>query len=252
MVYVLLPAYNEEKGVGKVLDRLPQVMAQADAPFRIVVVDDGSRDRTAEVVSGFQSRLDLKLIRFEKNRGVGEVFKAGLRFIVENSASPEQDVCVVLDSDNTQDPLLMLKMISRVREGSDIVIASRFAGDGGMVGCPLFRRMLSAGASWLLRLLIGLPGVKDYSTFYRAYRVSLLQAGFARYGDALLAGQGFAAIAGLLIRLARLSGRISEVPFLLRYDLKEGRSGIKLGKTILGYLALACSYRFSGGRSAKA
>ena len=238
MIYVLLPAYDEEAGLSKVLPALQSLAPTLDAPLRVVVVDDGSADRTSEVARAFADRLDVKLITFEKNRGVGEVFKEGFRFVMEDSASAGEDVCVVLDSDNTQDPRLISEMVRRVRGGDDVVIASRFARGGRMVGCPWVRQLFSYGVLWLMRLLVGLPGVRDYSTFYRAYRVSILKRGFELYGDGLLAGRGFAVGGGLLIRLGNVTDRMSEVPLVLRYDLKGGRSGMRLTRTIRGYLEL--------------
>ena len=72
MITILLPAYNEEKGLAALLSRLPGVMAIPSEPWRVVVVDDGSRDRTSEIAASFKDRLDVHLIRFERNRGVGE------------------------------------------------------------------------------------------------------------------------------------------------------------------------------------
>ncbi|MCO5060636.1 MAG: glycosyltransferase family 2 protein [Kiritimatiellae bacterium] len=238
MIYVLLPAYNEEKGLQEVLPVLERLREKLDAPLRVVVVNDGSRDRTAEVARSFQNRLDLHLIDFPKNQGVGEVFRQGFRFVVSDSHTPNDDICIVLDSDNTQDPALIPIMIEKIRGGSDLVIASRFEAGGKMIGCPWPRQLLSYGVGTLLKVFVGLRGVKDYSTFYRAHRVRILAEGFARYGDGLLAGKGFAVMGGMLIRLSNITDRMTEVPLVLRYDLKGGSSGIKLWKTIRGYIEL--------------
>jgi len=238
VIYVLLPAYNEEKGLQEVLPVLERLRESLDAPLRVVVVNDGSRDRTAEVARSFQNRLDLHLIDFPKNQGVGEVFRQGFRFVVSDSHTPNDDICIVLDSDNTQDPALIPIMIEKIRGGSDLVIASRFEAGGKMIGCPWPRQLLSYGVGTLLKVFVGLRGVKDYSTFYRAHRVRILAEGFARYGDGLLAGKGFAVMGGMLIRLSNITDRMTEVPLVLRYDLKGGSSGIKLWKTIRGYIEL--------------
>lgn len=242
MIYVLLPSFNEELGLAQLLPRLQEMAKQSPDTFKIVVVDDGSRDKTSEVAASFSDRLDLKLIRFEQNRGVGEVFRAGFHFVCEDSRSPNQDICVALDSDNTQDPNVMISMVQRIQAGDDLVIASRYEGEGHMVGCPWHRSLYSYGVSWLLRLLTRLSAIKDFSTFYRAYRVRLLQKGFERYGENLLAGRGFAVMGACLLKLANLTGKISEVPLILRYDLKAGSSGNKIGKTIRGYLELIMEY----------
>lgn len=247
MVYILLPAYNEEKGIGKVLERIRALALQSSEPFRVVVVDDGSWDHTSEIIASFSDRLDIKLFTFGQNRGVSEVFKTGMRFIAEDSRNPEEDICIVLDSDNTQDPGLIPEMTKKIQAGDDIVIASRFARGGKMVGCPWMRQCFSFVVSGMMQLLIRLPQVRDYSTFYRAYRVRVLKEGFARYGDGLFAGRGFAAIGALLIKLGNVTSRISEIPFILRYDLKAGASGIKLMKTIRGYLELIYEFWKSDG-----
>lgn len=209
-----------------------------DAPMRIIVVNDGSRDRTADVARSFQSRADLHLIDFPKNQGVGEVFRQGFRFVVSDSKDPENDIVIVLDSDNTQDPKLIPEMIKKIRAGDDLVIASRFEGNGRMVGCPWRRQLLSFGVATILRTLVHVPGVRDYSTFYRAHRVRIIAKGFELYGDGLLEGKGFAVMGAMLIRLSNVTSRISEVPLILRYDLKGGTSGIKIWKTIRGYIEL--------------
>jgi dolichol-phosphate mannosyltransferase len=238
VIYIVLPSYNEEKALRKLLPLIQETASAANFPFRVIVVDDGSRDGTSEVARSFADALNIRVLRFEQNRGVAEVLKAGLRLVLEESRDPDEDVCVILDADNTHDPRLILEIIPKLREGEDIVVASRFRGNGGMVGCPLPRRLLSYAVSWTMRIAIHIPHITDYSTFYRAYRVSVLRKGFDAYGDDLLAGKGFAPVGGMLIKLSNLTRRISEVPLLLRYDLKAGRSGNRLFKTARGYVEL--------------
>lgn len=237
MIYILLPSYNEEAGLSEILPVLARIAPPGE--FRVIVVDDGSRDRTSEVAARFKGPLDLHLIRFERNRGVSEVFFAGMSHIIEDSRDPDNDVCVVLDADGTQDPLIMLPMINAVNaQGADIVIASRFVPGGGMIGCPLPRTILSVGTSWLLRSVVRMPGVKDYSVFFKAYRVRVLKEGFTRYGRDILKGRGFSGICGMLIRLGNVTRNITEIPLVLRYDLKGGSSGMRILRTMRGYLEL--------------
>jgi len=238
VIFVLLPAYNEEQGIRQVLTRIKQIAEATKEPFRVIVVDDGSADKTSEYPRSFSDQLDLKLIVFPENRGVAEVFRIGFRYICDESADPANDICIVLDSDNTQDPRVMVDLIKKIREGDDLVIASRFKSPGRMVGCSLMRHLYSVGLSILMQLIVGLPGVKDYSMFYRAYRVSLLKKGFSRYEDRLVEGKGFSVMGGCLIKLSNLTNRISEVPLTLRYGKKRGASGINVLKTIRGYMEL--------------
>src|SRR5262249_52265369 len=118
---------------------------------------------------------------------------------------------------------------------------------GGMVKAPFVRCVLSLGVAWLLRHAIAIEGIKDYSTFYRGYRVKLLKRGFAIYGDDLIRGEGFSGMADMLIKLCGLaSNRGGEVPLVLRYDLKEGGSGMRILRTIRGYIGvIARHHRFA-------
>jgi dolichol-phosphate mannosyltransferase len=245
MIYVLLPSYNEESGLQEVLPALIDIAASYKEPMRVVVVDDGSKDRTSEVVRSFEKKLDLKLITFPQNQGVTEVFRQGFKFIMADSKNHGHDICIVLDSDNTQDPRLIPEMVRRIEQGDDIVIASRFEGNGGMVGCPWVRQIFSYGVSWIMRILAGLPNVKDYSIFYRACRVSLIKAGFDRYGERLIEGKGFASICSLLLKMGTITRKTSEIPLILRYDNKQGMSGNKIFRTIRGYLELIWQYIIS-------
>jgi dolichol-phosphate mannosyltransferase len=247
MIYVVLPAFNEEKGIGAVLTKLADMTANVSEKWRIIVVDDGSRDRTSEIARTYKDKLDLHVIQFPQNRGVADVFREGFGFVCTDSEKPEEDICVLLDSDNTQDPLVIWDMIKKIREGEDVVIASRFEGEGKMIGCPFQRQLFSYGISWILRALVRLPNVKDYSTFYRAYRVSILKDALERFGASFFEGKGFAVAAGMLLKLGIVTRRFAEIPLILRYDLKGGASGNKIMKTITGYLGLIWLYVVTAG-----
>lgn len=246
-VFVLLPAYNEEKGLPEVLRKLISMRSESTIDFQVVVVDDGSKDQTTPVALQFKNQLPLHVITFERNRGVAEVFRQAFLYACTHSRTSERDIAVVLDSDNTQDPNVMKLMIDKINAGDDVVIASRFEGDGRMIGCPPSRAVFSYGISWILRILARMPKVKDYSTFYRAYRISILKEAFNAFGDSLLEGKGFSVAAGLLLKIGTITKRISEVPLILRYDLKGGASGNKIWKTINGYLQLLAQYILTDG-----
>jgi dolichol-phosphate mannosyltransferase len=242
MVYILLPAYNEEEGLEHLLDRIARISKAFSLDCRILIVNDGSTDHTGLVIKSYSDRMPIEVITFERNSGITKVFAAGFEKICKTAA--DDDICITMDSDNTQNPYVILDMLKVIREDpeTEIVIASRFEEGGGMIGAPFIRRCLSIGVSYMLRRVVGLGGVKDYSTFYRAYRVRVLKKGFAKYGDDLIKGHGFSAMARLLIKLSTVAGGIKEAPFILRYDLKEGGTGMNITKTILGYLDIMAEH----------
>ena len=245
MLHIVLPAYNEEEGLEKLLERIRRIARANAIDYRLVIVNDGSRDHTAEVVQSFAIDMPIDLVNFAANAGVTEVFRTGFRRVCDRAA--DDDICITMDADNTQNPYVMLDVLTKLHSGCDLVVASRFAPGGGMVKAPFVRCMLSLGVAWLLRHAIAIDAVKDYSTFYRGYRVKLLKRGFAIYGDDLIHGEGFSGMADMLIKLCGLAGGgVGEVPLVLRYDLKEGGSGMRIFRTIRGYIGvIARHHRFA-------
>jgi dolichol-phosphate mannosyltransferase len=241
MVYIVLPAYNEEEGLEKLLERIRRITRAFSLDYQLIIINDGSKDHTAAVVESYMKEMPIELINFEENKGITQVFRVGLRRVCD--LGQDQDVCITMDSDNTQNPYVILDILRKLGNSFDMVIASRFEEGGKMVKAPWLRMVLSLGVAWLLKRLIPIPGVQDYSTFYRGYRVGLLKKGFALYGDALIEGHGFSGMADLLIKLSKLTHRIGEVPLVLRYDLKEGGSGMRIFRTLRGYLQLIWKHK---------
>lgn len=248
MIYILLPAYNEEEGLEHLLDRLRRIGKAFSVEYKVVIVNDGSTDHTELVIRSYANEMPIENISFNNNKGVTKVFLEGFKRICKEAQ--DDDICVTMDSDNTQNPYVILDML-KVLDGParpDIVIASRFEKGGAMIGAPIIRTWFSVGISYILRMVVGLKGVRDYSTFYRAYRVGVIKRGFSKYGDDIIKGYGFSAMARFLIKLSSVTDRICEVPFILRYDLKEGGSGMNIGKTIIGYFWLISEYLNSNKR----
>lgn len=239
MIFILLPAYNEEEGIEKLLDRLRRITQTFIEQYKILIVNDGSADHTLQVIECFKDELNIEIISFPKNQGVTKVFQVGLEKIC--SEGKDDDVCITMDSDNTQNPYVILDMLEKMETSADIVIASRFAKGGKMIGAPALRRFLSYAVAFLMGKIANIKGITDYSTFYRGIRVRILRQGLQKYGDTLITGHGFSSMAGLLVKLSQFTDRISEVPLTLRYDLKEGGSGMRIFKTIRGYLNLMFS-----------
>lgn len=237
MIHILMPAYNEEEGLEKLLSRIDLAMRYLKKTYHVYIVNDGSLDRTKEVIHCFQEQMPITLINFEKNRGITEVFRKGFEVVLEKAQ--DDDMIVTLDSDNTQTPFIIIDFDRQYSKGNDIIIASRFVPGAACVGVPLFRHFLSVGVAVLLRTLFPIKGVSDYSTFCRGYRAGLIRKSREIYGASLISGAGFSSMAAFLLRLCFLENvKVCEVPIRLRYDLKEGGSGIRIFKTIRGYLSL--------------
>ncbi len=235
-LWMMLPAYNEAANLAPLLTDLAAMHAAwgPGAPrLQVVVVDDGSRDETAAVARRDYG-IPVTVVPHGVNRGLGAAMRTGIEHVLAHAAP--QDWMASMDADHTHPPELLLGMWARAQAGADLVIASRYQPGAQIHGLVWYRRLISHGASWVLRLLF--PGARDYTCGYRLYRVSLLAAGRRRWGANFLNQRGFSIMVDLLLKLRRLCRRIDEVPLVLRYDRKQGVSKMKLVRTSVTTLAL--------------
>lgn len=236
MIYIVLPAYNEERDIRALLERIRDVMTDPALDGKVLVVNDGSTDGTVSVVNAFAQTVPLELLQHEKNKGLGQAITTGLRRASELASG--SDIIVAMDADNTHDPKLIKQMVQHIQAGKDVVIASRYEKGGEEIGLSWPRHVFSWGASFLLRLFFSIPGAKDYTCGYRAYRGELLHEAFKYYGDRFIEERGFTCMAEILLKLGGLSARVGEVPLVLRYDFKSGQSKMKVFRTVWRYLVL--------------
>jgi dolichol-phosphate mannosyltransferase len=244
MIIVTLPAYNEEPSLRALLEALRESMREQRFTYRVILVNDGSTDGTPTVAEDLAGSMPLERIDHAENRGLGEAMRTGLWRAVR--VAGDDDIVVTMDADNTHTPSLIAPMVRGIRDGSDVVIASRFRPGARSLGVPLYRRLLSCGASWAFRLVFPTRGVRDFTSGYRAYRADLLARAFERYGAQLFAESGFACTVDVLLRLRSLGARICEIPLILRYDFKYGVSKMLVTRTIGETLRLLVARRLGG------
>ena len=245
VIHVVLPAYNEERRIGGLLDRIEEAMHEESLSYAVVAVDDGSTDATAAIVRERAGRMPISLVEHPRNLGLGAAIRDGVAAAARQAA--ERDVIVTMDADATHAPALILRMVRMLREGYDVVIASRYQPGSRQVGVPLGRRALSRAGSLLVRLLFPTPGVRDFTCGFRAYRAAVLQSALQRFGPDFLSQDGFQCMIDILLKLRRMNVIFGEVPFLLRYDLKEGGSKMKVRETIGNTLRLLMRHKLARG-----
>lgn len=247
MVVVLLPAYNEEKSLPALLPKIEAVFKGGAVPWRVIVCDDGSRDGTAALLADYAARMPIDVIRHPINRGLGET----ARDLFERAAEicSKDDIIVRMDCDDTHEPEFMRGMIEKLDEGFDVVIASRFLPGGGQMGVDPKRAWISRAANLFMKVFFPVKGVREYSCGFRAYRADIIQRAIKFWGNNFiqLKGLGFTGTLEKLIKLDLLGARITEVPFVLRYDQKRSRSQMILSRTTLGYLIMTILYHWPWG-----
>lgn len=246
MIWVVFPAWNEEKVIRPTLLALWRAYQGRNEAYTAVLVDDGSTDRTVAeaqaAVAESGGELKLQVLTHETNRGLGAGLRTGIYWVVDRAA--DDDVLVTLDADNTHPPALIPELVRRVREGADLSIASRYRAGAEVHGVPGYRHALSDVASVLFQSIYPLPGVRDYTCCFRAYRLPLLRRARAVYGEELCTARGFEAVMDLLLRLGPLGMKVSEVGFVLDYGERVGQSKMKVLRTIRSTLTLLVRRRW--------
>ncbi len=238
MIVILLPAYNEEESLPHLMPKIQNVFAEKDNDYKVIVCDDGSTDRTLELLNEYQKTMDIEIIVHKINRGLGETS----RDLFEKAANitKPNDIIIRLDCDDTHEPEFIPVLIKKIEEGFDVVIASRFEPGGGQKGVSSYRAFISRAANIFMKFFFPIPGLKEYSCGFRAYRASVIQSAITFYGNEFiqLKGLGFTCTLEKLVKLKILGARFGEVPFMLRYDQKVSDSKMVGSITTLGYLMM--------------
>ncbi len=215
-IVAILPAFNEEVTIGSVVLHARQ---HAD---HIIVIDDGSTDRTAEVAQ----LAGAKVIRHQRNRGKGVALKTGFEYVGQNGAK----VVVTMDSDGQHDPEEIPKLVAPILKGeADIVNGSRYLNGNGK-NTPFYRRIGQVILDEATNINSGL-NVTDTQSGFRAFARHTLPA-FKFKSD------GLAIESEMLMDAANAGFKVKEVEIGVRYDV-DGSSehplshGVKVLMNIL-------------------
>lgn len=249
MIWILLPAYNEQGDLPQLMQKMQKALEGKD--YRLVVVNDGSTDQTAEILVKSKGILNLEIVEHPINRGLGETERDGYEFIAWRAE--RDDYIVRIEGDDTHEPRYLFDLIEKLKDGYDVVNTSRFQPGGGQLGVDAYRAFISRSANLFMKLVFGIRGVSDYSCGYRAYRAAVIKDALEIFGNNLiqLRGMGFTSTLEIIVKLNILGCRFAEVPFVLRYDQKKGSSKMVGSLTMLGYLIMGMLYwwPFGGWRS---
>jgi glycosyltransferase involved in cell wall biosynthesis len=163
---VVIPAYNEENGIAEIANRVLAVsgaLAESGVELsELIVVDDGSSDRTVEIASAIDG---VRLIRHPRNRGYGAALKTG--FLEARS-----EFVGFLDADGTYPPEFFPQLCKPALQGAELVIGSRMAGAESQM--PITRRIGNLFFANLLSIVARQP-VSDSASGMRVFRRDLLQ-----------------------------------------------------------------------------
>jgi dolichol-phosphate mannosyltransferase len=240
MIRIIIPAYNEGKNLAAVVQGIARVLQ--DQSYEIIIVNDGSADDTRNVAEALAASFPVTVLNHSVNRGVAEAFRTGITQAASSAES--SDEVVIMEGDGTSPPELLPTLAARIGAGADVVIASRYQPGGKYLKFPFKRLVLSRGANLLFRWFFPVPGVRDYSIFYRAYRAEVLQRALAHYGERFITVQTFFANIEILLHVVPFAQHMEEVPLVYDYGKKQGKSGMRIVKNLRSYLLFLFLHAF--------
>jgi dolichyl-phosphate beta-glucosyltransferase len=203
---LVIPAYNEGKIVGNTIRQVTSYLESLGLSFEVIVVDDGSRDETSEVVCSLREEDNrVRLIANGRNRGKGFAVRRG---VLASSGK----IVMFTDADLSIPISLVPEFLQAIEvEGYDIAVASRWI-EGSRWGepLPLHRRAMGRGFRALVRLILN-SGVQDTQCGSKAYRAGAAKLLFDRQRI-----DSFTFDAEVLFLARKMGLRVKEVPFELR------------------------------------
>jgi dolichol-phosphate mannosyltransferase len=238
MIRFVIPAYNEAENIPRLLADLAPVARNLGA--RVIFVDDGSTDGTAEVIREHARDLHFAIVTHTVNRGLGTAINTGIRAALGESS--DDDAIITLEADTTSDLSDLPAMMAEFDRGADIVLASVYAPGGEIIGVAGWRLAASKSVSNTFRYLGGLRQIHTLSSLYRVYRAGTLRRAADTYGYLLVREPGFAANVELLLKLYNAGARVTEVPTTNDWTTRKGESKMQLKPTVIAYGRLMAAH----------
>lgn len=219
-ISVVIPMYNEEENVVKTLEEVNNVLENFDE-FEIIVVDDGSTDKTYHLADKLlSSNPNIRLLKHPVNMGMGRALRTGFE-------KAKGDVVVTIDADLSYDPSFIPKLIYELDQSTDIVIGSQYMAGGKTENIPPLRLFISKSANKIVGYAMA-DNISTVTGVLRAYRKEVL--------DSVELESNGTKINPEIISKARAVGfNIKEIPVTLK-GRELGKSKVRFRSTTISHL----------------
>ncbi len=214
---VIIPTYNEIENISPMIDTVMSL----DGEFDLLVIDDGSPDGTAAVVRKRQQEFSgrLHLVERSGKLGLGTAYITGFKWALEH----DYDYIFEMDCDFSHNPNDLIRLYNAAREGSDVVVGSRYVKGVNVVNWPMSRLLMSYCASVYVRTITRMP-VYDATAGFVCYSRRALET--LDLDRVQMKGYGFQI--EMKYSAWRLGMKISEVSIVF-VDRQEGTSKMSSG-----------------------
>ncbi len=164
---IIVPAHNEEENILETITRIEDSVVNID--YELIVVNDHSQDRTAEIVSSLCSKYsNLRLVENNRDKGFANALRTGFKNFNAEAVIPIMgDLCDDLST--------IPKMLEKLDHGFDIVCGSRYIRGGRRIGGSKIKGVLSCFAGWSIHCLLGLP-THDIANAFKVYRSEVIDS----------------------------------------------------------------------------
>jgi dolichol-phosphate mannosyltransferase len=237
---VIIPTYNEKENIGKMI----RAVMQLSHPFDLLIIDDNSKDGTAEIVQSLQQDYPQRLFLEQRagKLGLGTAYIHGFRWALQRHYA----FIFEMDADFSHNPDDLTRLHAACSEGgSDLSIGSRYITGVNVVNWPMGRVMMSYFASTYVRLVTGMP-VRDTTAGFKCYTRRVLET----IDLSKIRFTGYAFQIEMKFATWKLGFNIKEVPIIFT-DRSEGQSkmsGSIFSEAIFGVLAMKLKSYFKSYR----
>ncbi|MEO7397532.1 MAG: polyprenol monophosphomannose synthase, partial [Ilumatobacteraceae bacterium] len=170
---VVVPTYQEAENIVRFLFEVRAAMPAAN----ILIVDDNSPDGTGQLAESAAIELgQISVLHRTEKKGLGSAYRHGFAAVLEGRAFDGScDVVVSMDCDFSHDPSTIPALVSRIEDGADAAVGSRYVDGGGTVNWPVYRRVLSRWGNRYTSAILRVH-IRDCTSGFRAYRTTALRA----------------------------------------------------------------------------
>jgi dolichol-phosphate mannosyltransferase len=234
VIYICVPAHNEERTIGVLLWKIRKVMLEFGRDYEVLVLDDASTDGTPASLDRYSHVLPLQILKEEYRAGYAGAVQRLLQEVLERTSYPKRDAAILLQADFTENPDYIVPLVKALEGGADVVAGvDESKGRPAPPAVRVARRM----APWVLGKAFGGAPVSDPLSGFRAYRLIVLKKALAEFrGRPFLTTDGWASNVELLGLVAPHARRIVEAPLTPRYDIDGRPSRLSAVRTLRGLL----------------